>query len=130
VASEPVGHAPPVCAALAACGFLVDHHRSPGLAPFVCLTPVALLDQVGSVSLRLEWTYANHDQDASITDEIAYTYTIINDGLLTLYNIAVEDIAVEGLASYPSNGLAPAESLACSATGSVSRAEVRSSRRE
>lgn len=112
------------------------------------------MDQVGSVSLRLEWTYANHDQDASITDEIAYTYTIINDGLLTLYNIAVEDIAVhgedpmtivcidtdgenvdgsglvEGLASYPSNGLAPAENLTCSATGSVSRAEVRSSRRE
>lgn len=32
---------------------------------------------------------------------------------------------VDGLASYPSKGLAPAGSLTCSATGSVSQAEVR-----
>lgn len=32
---------------------------------------------------------------------------------------------VDGLASYPLNGLAPAESLTCSATGSVSQAEVK-----
>lgn len=102
--------------------------------------------QVGSIDLVLLATYANKDLAATISDEIDYLYTITNDGLLTLYNIAVQaealmtivcvdtdgqDVAgsnlgnVEGLASYPDNGLAPAEFLTCRATGSVSRAEVR-----
>lgn len=72
-------------------------------------------------------------------------YTVTNNGLLTLYEIAVhaEDLTivcddidgvgsiegegkVERLARYPSSdGLAPAASLTCRATGSVSRVEVR-----
>lgn len=72
-------------------------------------------------------------------------YTIINDGLLTLYNITVQAEAlmamvcvdtdgrdvggalngrVDGLAPYPSKGLAPAGYLKCRATGTVTRAEV------
>ncbi|CAB1117937.1 unnamed protein product [Ectocarpus sp. CCAP 1310/34] len=103
------------------------------------------LDQVGSVQLRLESTYANKGKNATTADEVKYVYTIENNGLLTLYNIAVHaeglvDIVcvntdgdsvsgsspgrVEDLAGYPSDGLAPAGSLTCSATGSVSQAEI------
>lgn len=101
--------------------------------------------QVGSIDLAVSAIYDNKDLAATIADEIDYVYTITNDGLLTLYNIAVQAEAsmaivcvdthgqdaaglspgnVEGLARYPDNGLAPAEVLTCRATGSVSRAEV------
>lgn len=101
--------------------------------------------QVGSVQIRLVSTYANKDKNATTADEVNYVYTIENNGLLTLYNIAVQaeglvDIVcvntdgdsvsgsspgrVEDLAGYPSDGLAPAGSLICSATGRVSQAEV------
>lgn len=100
--------------------------------------------QVGSVHISLESTYANGGNGAGISDEVNYEYIITNNGLLTLYDIAVETEApvnivcidtdgkqvagssggVEGLAAYPSKGLAPAELLACSATAGVSRAEV------
>ena len=90
-------------------------------------------------------TFANANQPATSTDEVGYAYTVTNNGLLTLYNIAVhagvlvdvvcvdtngEEVGgtslgvVEGLASYPSRGLAPAGSLECSTTSSVSQEEV------
>lgn len=101
--------------------------------------------QVGSIDLAVLATYGNKDLAATIVDEIDYVYTITNDGLLTLYNIVVHGEGlmtivcvdtdgqfvtglgtgnVEGLATYPDNGLAPAEVLTCRATGIVSRAEV------
>lgn len=101
--------------------------------------------QVGSVHLVVESSYPNRGGVAATSDEIHYTYTITNNGLLTLYDIAVrteapmaivcvdtddQDVSytelgsVEGLATYPSNGLRPAGNLTCRSTGGVSQAEV------
>lgn len=111
-----------------------------------------VLRQVGSVQLSLTRTYDMEGLNiaASTDDEVHYVYTITNNGLLSLYNIGIkaktlkennvaitcEDTgdelvvgsttgSVEGLAAYPSKGLASAASLRCAATDSVSRAEVR-----
>ncbi len=102
--------------------------------------------QVGSVDVRVSWKYPREDQEAGINDKIHYEYNITNNGLLTLYNVALytedgdaavvcEDTdgsasdtgagSVGGLASYVGDhGLAPAGVLTCQATGGVSRAEV------
>lgn len=95
------------------------------------------------------YTKEGLNKAATTEDEIHYTYTVTNDGLLTLYNISVQaeelmanNIAitcvdtdsklVEGpnigispeLASYPDEGLAPATSIMCTAIDSVSQEEV------
>ena len=110
------------------------------------LTRSSFVWQVGSIDLTVSWDYSRDGQAASTTDEIGYTYTIINNGLLTLYNIGLRtedpeaeivcgdthgsarvagDQSVEGLASYlGDHGLAPAASLVCRATGGVSRETV------
>lgn len=101
---------------------------------------------MGSIDLLLKSTYANKGLAATTADDIDYVYTITNDGLLTLYNITVQaeglmavvcvdtdgrDVGgalngrVDGLARYPSKGLAPAGYLKCRATGTVTQAEVR-----
>lgn len=78
-----------------------------------------------------------------------YTYKIANNGLLSLYDIGIEDQrlhekgviitcidvdgrtmngaghgAVTGLAAFPDNGLAPAQSLTCTAKDGATQAEV------
>ncbi|CAM9789547.1 unnamed protein product, partial [Ectocarpus sp. 6 AP-2014] len=110
-------------------------------------TVVVMFEQVGSIDLLLKSTYANKGLAATTADEIDYVYTITNDGLLTLYNITVQaeglmamvcvdtdgrdaggalNGRVDGLARYPSKGLAPAAYLKCRATGTVTRAEINS----
>lgn len=105
----------------------------------------SLFRQVGSVRLEVVPTPTNVTQPATTADEVDYVYTVTNNGLLTLYNIAIQtdDLVelvcvngsggevvgtslgiAEGLASYPSTGLAPAGSLACSTTSRVSQEEV------
>lgn len=86
---------------------------------------------------------------AATSDVITYTYTITNNGLLSLYNIGIQDDtlhetgvaitctdtdsqsevglgsgAFTGLAAYPNNGLPPAQSLTCTASDGVTQAEV------
>ena len=110
---------------------------------------ISFVWQVGSVDLVIDSrNYTREDQEASITDEMSFDYAIVNNGLLTLYNIgldtkgfvtvgcATEDSAdaeiitvdggsVGGLATYVrDHGLAPGGELKCQATGGVSRAEV------
>lgn len=123
--------------------------------PGLTLQPAAILHnltrflrfwQVGSIDLAVSVDYARDGEAASTTDEIGYTYTITNNGLLTLYNIGlrtedpdveiacgdtdgsasdVHHQSVDDLASYlGDHGLAPAASLVCRATGGVSRAAV------
>lgn len=108
--------------------------------------------QVGSLDLSVTRTYDKEGRNtaASTVDEIQYVYEIMNNGLLTLYDISIEAHAlvvnkglinctdtrgyffdapmfgsVDGLAAYPSMGLAPATSLVCTASDGISRAEVR-----
>ena len=90
------------------------------------------------------------DTASTTDDEVGYTYTITNNGLLNLYGIeiVVDGLAangisvtcgdvggdsvvgeapgsVTGLAAYPDKGLSPAASLTCMATDKVSQAQVR-----
>lgn len=109
--------------------------------------------QTGSVLVSIGQSYdkLGTDAAAATSDDIEYTYTITNNGLLSLYDIDIEDTglhekgvsitctdvdssvvsgvghgAVTGLAAYIDNrALAPAASLTCSATDSVVQAEVR-----
>lgn len=114
------------------------------------LTVFAWTCQVGSVRLKVKPSYTK-ETATTTDDEVQYTYTITNNGLLSLYNIELvvdgllengillscDDVGgesvegasagmVTGLAVYPENGLAPAASLICSATDKVSQAEVSS----
>lgn len=141
-----------VCPALVRClGHVMCGTRAIGLQPLPHLarsssTPTWCCSlpppQVGSVDLVLMSTYANRGKNATTNDTVSYTYEVTNNGLLTLYEIAVhaEELtivcddgvgkvegegSVSGLASYPSDGLAPADSLTCLATASVSQEEVR-----
>lgn len=112
--------------------------------------------QTGSVLVSLGQHYEKllTNVPAATSDEIEYTYTITNNGLLSLYDIGIEDDglhekevfitctdvdslvvpgvghgAVTGLAAYIDNkGLAPATSLTCSAKDSVTQEEVRRAR--
>lgn len=102
------------------------------------------------VSLVQSYGKLGTDTPAATSDVITYTYNIINNGLLSLYNVGIQNDgllekgvaitctdtdsqsvlelgsgAVTGLAAYPDNGLAPAQSLTCSASDGVSQAEVR-----
>lgn len=109
-------------------------------------------NQVGSVRASLGQSYGKLGTDAAAatSDVITYTYTITNNGLLSLYNVSIQDGvlhengvaitctdtdsqsvlgldpgAVAGLAAYPDNGLAPAQSLTCTASDGVTQVEVR-----
>lgn len=89
---------------------------------------------------------------AATTDTVVYEYLLVNNGLLSLYNISIRDNVLKehgtiitctdadadesvvmgsnpgevyGLASYPNKGLAPTATLFCSGTDSVSQDEVR-----
>lgn len=105
-----------------------------------------LLPQVGSIDLAVLTTYADATLAATTANEVEYVYTITNDGLLTLYNIAIEaeatmaivcidtdghlvaganDGRVEALADYTGDGLVPAASMECMATGIVTQDEAR-----
>lgn len=108
--------------------------------------------QVGSVHVSLAQSYNKTDPKvaAALSDEVEYTYTIKNNGMLSLYDIDIADEElsarevtmsctdvdslkvsgtdfgeVTGLAAYPGNGLAPAASLKCTAKDAVSQTEVR-----
>ena len=116
----------------------------------------SLLFEVGSVRLKLTNTYIKKSPNtaaaASTEDEVKYVYSITNSGLLTLYDISLQaeslmenDEAIDctdtsgqhvtgssagrvvGLATYSEVGLAPADSIKCTATSGVSQAEVRHS---
>lgn len=101
------------------------------------------------MSLSQSYDKLGTDAAAATSDVIAYTYTITNNGLLSLYNIGIYDDglhergvaitctdtdsqsevglssgAFTGLATYPDNGLAPAQSLTCTASDGVTQAEV------
>lgn len=90
-------------------------------------------------------------EPAATTDTVTYTYSLVNNGLLSLFNISILDDllkqhgtiitctnadgsavegstpgVVSGLAAYPDNGLSPASRLICSGTDSVFQDEVRS----
>lgn len=90
---------------------------------------------------------------AATTDTVLYTFSVVNNGLLSLYDISLSDSTLKahgiiiacmdvggttvtgtnpgvlnGLASYPGKGLAPAEQLTCTGTDLVSQDEVRSTR--
>lgn len=108
--------------------------------------------QVGSVHVLLGRSYdkLGTGAAAATSDEIKYTYTITNNGLLDLFDIGIEDNTLHdngvtitctdvdaqtadgvghgsftGLATYPDKGLAPATSLTCTATDGVTQSEVR-----
>ncbi|CAM9848254.1 unnamed protein product, partial [Discosporangium mesarthrocarpum] len=110
------------------------------------------LKQVGSMNFAMKPYYDKEatKEEARIDDLVHYTINIINGGLLTLYNITIEDDqlrengvtlfcthlgqseavggivdgAFTGLAPYPQNGLPPGDSLECTATDSVSQSEI------
>lgn len=111
------------------------------LRPLVC--------QIGSVQLALTTTCPHAGKKATTGDKINYVYIVTNNGLLTLYDIKIqadslheEEFAIDcvntdnllvqgsnvatlsGLAAYPDKGLAPTESLRCTATGVITQAEV------
>lgn len=90
---------------------------------------------------------------AATTDTVLYTFSVVNNGLLSLYDISLSDSTLEahgtivtcmdvggttvtgtnpgvlnGLAAYPGKGLAPAEQLTCTGTDLVFQDEVRSTR--
>lgn len=103
------------------------------------------------VSLGQSYDKLGTNAAAATSDEIEYNYTITNNGLLSLYDISLEDNGlhergviitctdvdssdvagvghgnVTGLAAYSNNkGLAPARSLTCSAIDNVTQEEVR-----
>lgn len=102
------------------------------------------------VSLGQSYDKLETNATAATSDKITYTYNITNNGLLSLYDIGIEDDdlhekgvfitctdvdslvvsgvghgAVTGLAAYPTKGLAPAASLTCSAIDGVTQVEVR-----
>lgn len=108
--------------------------------------------QVGSVHVKLAQAYEKQGRGirAATSDEVKYTFTITNNGLLSVYDIGIKnsdlhdkDAAISctdinlhkstgvgngvytGLASYPDNALAPAAWLTCTTTDTVSQAEVR-----
>lgn len=89
-------------------------------------------------------------EPAATTDTVTYTYSLVNNGLLSLYNLSILDDllkqhgtiitctdsdgstvegstpgVVNGLATYPDNGLPPTGKLTCSGTDSVYQDEVR-----
>lgn len=107
---------------------------------------------MGSVRVEVAHVYAKEAEaePAATTDTVTYTYSLVNNGLLSLYNIAILDDVfkehgktitctdadgstvvgstpgvVNGLATYPDNGLAPTKQLVCSGTDSVFQDEVR-----
>lgn len=109
------------------------------------------MQQVSSVYLTLEQLYekAGTGIAAATSDKVEYTYKITNNGMLSLYEVAIEDEKLQmsgvyitctdvdsttatgighgaftGLASYPDNGLKPAASLTCTAQDGVTQAEV------
>lgn len=103
------------------------------------------------VSLEQRYDKLGTNAAAATSDEIEYNYTITNKGLLSLYDISLEDSGlhengviitctdvdsssvagvdhgnVTGLAAYIDNkGLAPTSSLTCSAKDNVTQEEVR-----
>lgn len=107
--------------------------------------------QVGSIRLQLARKYAKEStgEAAATTDTVEYTYVLVNNGLLSLYNISLHDstLAAHGasinctniggqmmesadvgvvteLAAYPNNGIAPAASITCFGTDAVFQDEV------
>lgn len=101
--------------------------------------------------MRVDHHYAKEAgaEAAAITDTVTYEYSLVNNGLLSLYNISIRDIVLKehgtiitcvdvdgssvrgatsgelnGLASYPDNGLAPTAKLTCNGTDPVSQDEV------
>lgn len=116
---------------------------------------IFLLSQVGSVRLKLTKTYIGtglNTAAATTDDKVNYVYSITNSGLLTLYDISLQAESlmenggaidcvdtsgqhvagsskgrVVGLATYSEAGLAPADSITCTAMSGVSQAEVRRS---
>lgn len=107
--------------------------------------------QVGSVRIDVTLTYAIESPGvaAATTDYVRYDYAVVNNGLLSLFDISISDSVLEahgtaitctdvdgttvdgsmagvlnGLASYPNNGLAPVGQLTCTATDMVSQDEV------
>lgn len=86
---------------------------------------------------------------AATSDTVLYTFSLVNNGLLSLYDISLSNSRLEahgiiitcvdtggttvigtnpgaviGLAPYPHNGLAPAEKLVCTGTDLVFQDEV------
>lgn len=113
--------------------------------------------QVGSIRIDVKRYYAKEvEKEAAATnDTVIYEYSLVNNGLLSLYNISIHDSVLKkhgtvitctdvdagksvvvgstpgelnGLASYPNNGLAPAAKLTCSGEDSVTQEEVRYAR--
>lgn len=128
------------------------HARRLFLSGGTCLFKIPNRHQVGSVRVVLGRSYDKLGTNvaAATSDEIKYTYTITNNGLLDLFDIGIEDNELHDngvtisctdvdsqpangvghgsftrLAPYPDKGLAPAESLTCTATDGVAQSEVR-----
>ncbi|CAM9230892.1 unnamed protein product [Scytosiphon promiscuus] len=116
-----------------------------------------VLEQVGSVRVEVSHFYAKEAgaEAAATTDNVTFQYSLVNNGLLSLYNISVQHGVLQdhgtiitckdtdgstvvgsapgvvyGLAPYPAEGLAPAAELLCSATDSVSQDEINSGSKE
>lgn len=109
--------------------------------------------QVGSVHVKLRQAYKKQGKGtgAATSDEVKYTFTITNNGLLSVYNVGIDlqdkgaaisctDVDLHkstgvgkgvyaGLASYPDNALVPAARLTCTTKDGVSQAEVRGHKR-
>lgn len=93
--------------------------------------------------------YTNAGKTATIGDGIHYVYTVTNNGLLTLYNITLQSnslseegfvidcvdtdnflvggpnvVTLSELEGFPDKGLTPAAFLTCTATDTITQAEV------
>lgn len=100
----------------------------------------------------MAYTYnpIGQNEAASTNDTVSYSFTLINDGLLSLYNVSMNESilhahgaiipcvdvdgtivvastagVLDGFATYPNNGLAPARQISCTAKDTVFQEEVR-----
>lgn len=102
------------------------------------------------MKLRQAYKKQGKGTGAATSDEVKYTFTITNNGLLSVYNVGIENSDLQdkgaaisctdvdlhkstgvgkgvctGLASYPDNALVPGARLTCTTKDGVSQAEVR-----
>lgn len=106
--------------------------------------------QVGLVEITVTPFYASNESAAAVDQVIDFSFSLINKGLLSLFNMTMQSEylesrgstvtctgssgvqtaggfsgAVYGMSSYPDQGLVPGQTITCKGSVSVLQTEVR-----